>query len=956
MPASEYKLLDSATGQLVTVPAADVESAIAKSGGKLDYASPEQIERLTRLETHGSFEQQALGAVESVARTASFGLLAGSGPNADARAKTLAEESPVTSFGAQAAGSLIPGLGAGGAALRAARAVGTGARAAGFASAAAEGLASGGAAEVESAGLDDRPVSLGNILMFGVGGEIVGRALPKLLARGLRPLDKADSATAALAGEGAESALKNAEKRSLERAAKEGLDMPPGKARDEILADSADTQLDTAAQEVTDSLGRGVEQARKVIDDVPAGAYESLLPESAPAQTQWATATAQQLEQMAMPPGMSSKAGRTGKETAKTSSTVRRYNEQIAAYGEDPRFVDLVQQKAAETRRTPFQPGKERELWELQKDVLEENRTLFPAKVPKELGKNSPVDLTDMSHADLGADTFRPGVLEGLRADPEFAASGVPAMGKSSYKQHITLQQDTKGKPLFLVDGSHRLQVAREKGLTELPGIVKDKSGKEIYRGPIPIAKAPDAPSTKPGVPHGENASALLAASRALLDSSDGKGAFRAAVEAERALRDVAPDAAAVIRKGLRDKALFGRAAELRRELDRAGESLAKGSVPADAAATRAALAAGDTATGEASSGLRQAAEALDEVLSVAREWGLLKAPGLRALGSAVKTSRRGLGRADATHAARAGAAPGGAPGIGGELLETAVDIGLGAMGVPPVAGIARALLRRMGPRASAAIDGAARRFVRPLVADDTGAYRVALGVTALERFQGEYSSPAASFEAKRDVLEAARLNPSSLPLAIAESMPELAAEDPATFQGVAARIMSQVAYVDANLPPTLGVSLRYPRGIPHSDWDLREFAQLWNTTFDPSSALDDVAERKASPLQMKVLREQHPDIYGPLRTATIAYAANTFETLDLSTQLSIDLMFDADGLAGPAHSWRAAEYIQEAQEAERDRQGQRPRLPMAPVDTDEVAPEAASLKAIRSGVTNRGA
>lgn len=861
MPAKEYKLYDSVTSRLQVVPATDVDAVIAASKGRLDYASPEQIERLERLEAHGSLGEQALGAAETVVRTATFGAVPGFARSAediagvDARAKTLAEESPITSFGAQAAGTLIPGLGAGGAALRGAAALGATARVAGLAGAAAEGFASGAAAEIESADLQDRPVSAGNILLWGIGGEIVGRALPRLLARGLRPLQKADNATAALAGEGAESLLANAEKRSAERAAKEALDMPPGKERDTILADSSDTQIDTAAKEVADSLASGAEQARKVIDDVPVAAYESLLPDAAPAQTQWATDTARQLEEMAMPPGMHSKAGRTGKETAKTSSTVRRYNEQIAAYGEDPRFVDLVQQKAAETRRTPFQPGKERELWELQKDVLEENRSLFPAKIPKEL------------------------------------------QGKA--------------------------------------------------------AAVPELSAAKPGVPHGESAAALMKAARGLLDSSDGKGAFRAAVEAERALRDVAPDAAAVIRKGLRDKSLFGRAAELRRELDRAGESLAKGSVPADVAAAREALGSADTATGAAASGLRQAADALDEVLSVAREWGLLKAPGLSKLGSAVRSARRGLGRADATHAARAGKPP---SSLGSELLETGVDVALGAMGVPPVAGIARALLRRMGPRASAAIDGAARRFVRPLVADDAGAYRVAMSVTALERFQGEYSSPAASFEAKRDILEAARLNPSSLPLAIAESLPDLASEDPAMFQQVAGRIMSQVAYVDANLPPTMAVSLRYPRGIPPSDWDLREFAQLWNTTLDPSSALDDIAERKASPMQMKVLREQHADIYMPLRTATIAHAANTFETLDLSTQLSIDLMFDADGLAGPAHSWRAAEYMQEAQEAERDRQANRPRLPMAPSDADDIAPEAGSLNAIRSGVTNRGA
>lgn len=108
-----------------------------------------------------------------------------------------------------------------------------------------------------------------------------------------------------------------------------------------------------------------------------------------------------------------------------------------------------------------------------------------------------PPSIAHLSHADLGADKFRPGVLEALRKDKEFLKTGVPAMtkrrlasGRTDTGDRLLLQQDTAGKELFLNDGSHRLQVAREKGMRQLPGEIRDKTGKVLYRGPIQITDA----------------------------------------------------------------------------------------------------------------------------------------------------------------------------------------------------------------------------------------------------------------------------------------------------------------------------------------------------------------------------------------------------------------------------------------------------------------------------------
>ncbi len=145
----------------------------------------------------------------------------------------------------------------------------------------------------------------------------------------------------------------------------------------------------------------------------------------------------------------------------------------------------LKEDVAMSVKRQDFVSGAEK--WS-DAQVTKQDEWLGTAAKPQESAEPS---IAGLSHQDLGADAFRPGVLEGLRADEQFAATGKPAMGGRAASQHILLQQNTQGKPLFLNDGSHRLQVAREKGLTHLPGVIEDQAGKVVYRGPIRISGEP---------------------------------------------------------------------------------------------------------------------------------------------------------------------------------------------------------------------------------------------------------------------------------------------------------------------------------------------------------------------------------------------------------------------------------------------------------------------------------
>lgn len=129
--------------------------------------------------------------------------------------------------------------------------------------------------------------------------------------------------------------------------------------------------------------------------------------------------------------------------------------------------------------------------------VIDEAPAITPDRIV-DVGAAEPPSIAGMSGQELGADAFRPGELERLRNDQTFAETGMPeaGIGRTSQGDAILLRQRSpdgtgplKGEGMFLVDGSHRVQVAREKGLESLPGVLLDAQGEEIYRGPIRIGK-----------------------------------------------------------------------------------------------------------------------------------------------------------------------------------------------------------------------------------------------------------------------------------------------------------------------------------------------------------------------------------------------------------------------------------------------------------------------------------
>lgn len=264
------------------------------------------------------------------------------------------------------------------------------------------------------------------------------------------------------------------------------------------------------------ALGKRVGKAPKLIPSLKAGedVAEAVARGDRAVANDVATKAPVDPEAVAVGTGFSpafSKAGRAGEAWKGSERQAASIDARIAAYGEKPEFLDLVREKAAESRRTPFGPGKERELWELQKDVLEENEALFPRIAgesrPTAIRSANPADDipvaemvgdrgTKYSLAGKSLDDLKALPIEGaddaarvesLMRDPGFSRTGRVASNDAAHG--ITVVDDAG--ELVLRDGRHRLTAAQKLDLPSVQGRVVDgASGKTLYEGAIPLKAA----------------------------------------------------------------------------------------------------------------------------------------------------------------------------------------------------------------------------------------------------------------------------------------------------------------------------------------------------------------------------------------------------------------------------------------------------------------------------------
>ena len=944
--AGKLKILNRVTGKLEEHDdTPETEQLVASSGGDLSFPSLDRIAQLERSAKYGSTGQQALAAAETVGRTATFGAWDGTGTPEEiaGRRQTLREESPGTAFAAETAGTVLPALAGGAAVEGAAGLAGAGARIAGAAGVAAEGAAGGLASEVEQAGAEGRPVSPGLAMLSGIGGEVLGRALPAALRAGVNRLLPAKTAAAVVSGEAVADVSRAAGKRAESQLAEDAFHMPPGPDRDAALAKTAKAQYARADATMQESAARATE----LLDQLGSSAAKDLekhVPRTTPGQVRWAADTAAELRAMAesAPEAHKAELLRAAKGLVEADDAdgiwraTSEARERLKGLAPEPepsapapaaddlesqlqRSIDQVQARKAGTpapETEPAPPGIKRaesgaRVLEapITRDAKPDFSTWDVADFARGRGAGKAAGKTAGDYSG-GAriSQYQRSIVDGLKQNAEFASTGRISgdAGKLGSEPTFVLQPDGTVK---LDHGRLRMTAARELGRDEVFGRVvrgKGKSAETVYEGPIKVGGNPPKPApSAAGAPAG--------------------GALKAADD--------------LLASGQHDPALFGRAAE--------GAADLHGS--AQRGPSRESPIAG-----------------LEDQLAAAQRWrvGADKARAeladhanrMRVAQALRDDTDRAVAATGATKPPSKGKAKDLLSELAGEAVETAIEHVAG-MGVPGLGFAARKLWGALGDSGQAKVARTVRGMLSPITGSGRvlSATRAAAGMTALSRFAGDAPDARSAYESRRNMLAQVQANPRLASDVMAQSMEELAKESPSNFVALSQRMTEGLQYVATNLPPTVAVSLAYPTGVPITDQELRDVADLWNTTFEPASALDDIERLRASPIQMSTLKDVHPDIYNSVRKELFMQAGQDPQSIPSQTKLSLDIMFQADGLGGLFASTEAARYISNARNLSVRQGGRRAPIDRQASQQAQESVEAAGVRAVRTGVTNKG-
>ncbi len=1115
---ADVPVTNPTTGEVRMVAAEDVKAFTEQTGWGVSTAEQRHAAKLA-LGGGLSAGEVVQGAGEKAVRTATFGLLGPQGQAERDRQAALAEEHPYVAMGAQAAGALAPALVAGALTGGAGAAAGLSAGEAGLFAGAAEGLAGGAADEVEQARQETRDVSAGNIFLYGLGGEIVGRALPHALSMGAGKVRRALTAVEEAAGEGVPSALAGAEARSVESQARIARDLPPGSPeRAAALRDSAAHHYERMATESADDLGKLTETTARMGETNAKRVTERLretMADPSPAQTEWFTGAKERLDaakrEMRSPVAGDAPAGPAAPVApdGALDPRFRGVNDEAAAYDRV-----LAEQKTKAATLTPDEAeAVKRYTYDTFKETNALDQEQYPAGFAKLTERESdqlmagtlPAGTHGISQAEMDAVRLKPHLDEAMQkltvkrpgilfhggddATGEFLAKLEPGKTfRTDRTLSTSLKADTgfgfsrqlEKNPFVLrfmnaaeavpvlddlssTPGAHELLLGRNREFKvlrkqQLPSDIPGHEGRWLidleeikpawlqspeaeaaYQMPSWYKASPDAPSAGAAKPARAPRTKTLANAPGMapiakeFDSVIDKGLKRldkttdtaeqylAAREVKQQLQRLSDKVGRLADKypaaeqmkatvdgawqhvadGLTDKSLFGAAADIEREIsspfrDKIAQSL--GTVEQDLARgvgdtarefdpkkVRAFLKGDKVDRAVTQNHLERVLEGAEEQLAAHERHGTWDAGEIAATRERIGRIRESIGLADEIHVAKqeaipsaksgsAAAEPAAAPsrgdGMAGELAEFALEKIVG--GAIPFAGQFIKLGKRI-----LGMDGAARaatkQVARNLAGVGAGYAERALGgaargaaggaaavgtMTALQRFTGDYSGPEESWEAKKKLLDDEQVSPDVLYEVLGNTLGDLPKVNPELFQQIAARTAGKIRYLRENLPPGLQVSLLYPNGTPPSQSALREWATQWNTVMDPETVLHDIDNGTATPLQMKTLKESDPDLYEQLRGDCIEQVGTHFKDVPTSTKLQLDLLFDADGLAGPMFSSAAADMVGQAMEeaAKRAPGAGQPSAPGGQGQGSNSGSSAPSgLEAIKTSVTNRG-
>ncbi len=265
--------------------------------------------------------------------------------------------------------------------------------------------------------------------------------------------------------------------------------------------------------------------------------------------------------------------------------------------------------------------------------------------------------------------------------------------------------------------------------------------------------------------------------------------------------------------------------------------------------------------------------------------------------------------------------------GLGKPSARTRTDVPTGRGG-PPTGGLAAAL-GIAADKTEAAAHGAGSQLGRlgmavartnqPVtdtlaeISDNSRAIqeRAALGLVSKEsrppkleplatRFKEGAPDLQTAFQNKLASLQQANEDPQAFVDGMADTFGVMAQgghED--LYTRVIARVQIGTQYLLANAPPSVGITMTRPDGIPPDSLAIMKWASMYNAVFSPGDVVYDVATGEATPTQIKALREVHPDIYGGLRASVLKQVGQVGQKIPFETLRTLDVLFDLPGVAG---------------------------------------------------------
>ncbi len=910
-------LKDPVTGALISVPAAEADARAAAEG--LEYASLSEVRTANDREKYGTGGQTALAAGELALETATLGIVRSDSEDAKNRRELLRRDSPVLAFGADLAG-VAPGVAAAALTGGAAGAVGLGARAAAIASAVAEGGVSGYAQEQVQAREEGRDVDIGNVLLYGVGGEIAGRLIPKAMGSGLNKVADALTPARALADE-ADNVLVRAE----QRAAQSSTDIAealPGPERDRFLRDNAKDLTNEAAERARKGLDASNARFHDLGDlSKKRAKIAALVSKEHAGQDQWMADQLENLQGMraemegAPPPAAARPAPDLTPEEAEALNAGKSSIGLIRRpKGKYKAALESALQKTAQDDPGVLYRGmglKQEQLDSIMSGgyTIDQLTPATPQRASAEAftshgkGEGSvPVLMelngTTKAHVAHGyaGDAFEAEATTFLPPGQKYKVVGVedidiPGAGKGKL---LRLESELP-QPKAPKRGSNLGEVQGLKGMVSKLGAFLDDAEQKLTSSRKAADRFIEADQVKRGL---QKFHVSLAKSR--------MSALDPAYHDQ--LTSIVDAVQENMRRGLEDESIWGRAARFQADVNSAwhnrwfrGAPVAEGDLARitgrdfdaksitefDPAKIRSFLEKDKVGRGLTEEKLNDMLDGYQEMAEAHRKWGITDEAELDKLQRDVADVRLTLEEADEIQGSvpRADAA---------DKAESAMD-SLISQGLP-VVGSAYVGMKRALRNVNTAGKGHVRSSMNVMV---NGVRRVgkgldkaskrgggAVGVVAAghlrerqtndARFQGDHPTMQQAFMARRAQITTALQEPEQLAAAMADSFGDLPDQFPDVHFRLSERFTQAFMYLGDNLPPGIENSLLSQHSLPPDLRSIREFAKLWEAVMDPGAVVADFASMNATPKQARAIEAVHPDLWAQMQTDTLEAVANS--------------------------------------------------------------------------------